>query len=344
MRASRRALAMGAACVALVASGCGSSGHHPTAEALASPPIDQLSTPRPLGCPIGTVVNDAPTLQTALKSAVPGAVILLAPGTYGGHFVASVSGTAEAPITLCGTKYSVLDGGGIKLGYTFHLDGPSWWRLVGFSVTGGQKGVVADHANHNLISGLFVHDIGDEGIHLRSFSSDNIVEAVTVRHTGMLNTKFGEGIYVGSANSNWGKYSSGGPDKSDRNVIRNNDIAGTTAENIDIKEGTTAGQIAGNKLSGDGMVASAAGAWVNIKGNGWTVTGNSGRQSLKDGFQVHRVYAGWGVGNVFAGNQAEVDGPGFGFYVQNVSLQTVLACTNSATAAASGLSNIACTR
>jgi hypothetical protein len=298
----------------------------------------------PANCPAGSTVTDATGLKGALKSAKPGDAIVLMPGAYGGHFVATTSGTPNAPITLCGTRDAMLDGGSIRSGYTMYLNGASWWRLIGFSIQGGQKGVVTDHANHALISGLYVHDIGDEGIHLRSFSSDNTVEGVTIRMTGKLRTKFGEGIYIGSAHSNWCKYSNCGPDTSDRNVIRNNDIAHTTAENIDVKEGTTGGQITGNKLSGDGMVASAATAWVNVKGNDWTISANVGLHSLKDGFQVHEVYQGWGNRNVFHANKAEVDGPGLGFYVQSSSLAAVVTCDNIAIGAASGFSNMGCTR
>ncbi len=266
----------------------------------------------------------------------------MAPGTYAGHFVATVSGTPSAPITLCGSRDAVIDGGSTQSGYALHVNGASWWTLVGFSVQGGQKGVVTDHASHVLISGLYVHDIGDEAIHLRSFSSDNIVEGTVVRRTGLYNTFFGEGIYIGSANSNWCRYTACAPDQSDRNVIRNNDISLTTAENIDIKEGTTGGVVTGNRLSGQGMVATASTAWVNAKGNSWTISGNAGDTSVRDGFQVHQVYTGWGEQNVFQGNEAVVNGPGYGFYVQYNNLGTVLGCDNTAFGAAKGLSNIAC--
>jgi hypothetical protein len=56
------------------------------------------------------------------------------------------------------------------------------------------------------------------------------------------------------------------------------------------------------------------------------------------------VYAGWGQGNVFKLNQAAVDGPGYGFYIQSASLGTVFACDNTAVGAAKGLSNSPCTR
>jgi hypothetical protein len=339
------ALAAGAAILVLAA--CGTQ----SARSGSLRPIEPAAPPSPpqagisvTGCDTNSQpVTSAADLTQALAAAVPGTMLLLAPGTYSGHFVAKTSGTSSEPISLCGTRDSVLDGGSTKLGYTLYLNGASWWRLIGFTVKGGQKGIVTDHVDHDLISGLYVHDIGDEGIHLRSFSTDNIVEGVTVRNTGLATVKFGEGIYVGSANKNWCKYTSCQPDASDRNVIRGNDIASTTAENIDIKEGTTAGVITGNKLSGEGMVASAATAWVNVKGNGWTVSENTGLRSLKDGFQVHRVYAGWGKGNIFRLNKAMVDGPGYGFYIQSASLLTILACDNTAVGAALGLSNAHCT-
>ena len=62
-----------------------------------------------------------------------------------------------------------------------------------------------------------------------------------VRDTGLLRQFYGEGIYVGSAHKNWCKYSDCQPDASDDDIITGNDIADTTAENIDIKEGTTGG-------------------------------------------------------------------------------------------------------
>jgi hypothetical protein len=348
-----RRIAVLAACAACLGAACG--GSNPTHQAarpkpvIASPSPDASPSDQPtagatgVACPAtGPQVADATSLEQALTSATPGTVIRLAPGMYSGQFVASVSGTERAPITLCGPREAVIDGGNIKKGYAFHLDRASWWKLGGFSVQDAQKGVVTDHVSHVLISGLFVHQIGDEAVHLRAASSDNVVENLMVRDTGHLNTKFGEGIYVGSAHSNWCTYSACAPDTSDRNVIRGNDVAQTTAENVDIKEGTTGGVIAGNKFSGVGMVESAATAWVNVKGNGWTITGNTGDSSIGDGFQVHEVYTGWGEHNVFHGNHANVNGPGFGIYVQHSSLATLVACDNTVTGAGKGVSNMGC--
>jgi hypothetical protein len=202
---------------------------------------------------------------------------------------------------------------------------------------------VADASDYDVLSGLLVHSVGDEAIHLRDFSSHDVISHCVVRDTGQLVQFFGEGIYVGTAHKNWCKYSGCQPDASNDDVITNNDIASTTAENIDIKEGTTGGQIIGNHLDGTGMVPSASTAWVNVKGNDWTIADNTGVNSIKDGFQVHQVYDGWGIGNVFRANDAQVNGPGHGFYVQSKRLQAVVACNNKVSGAALGFSTITCT-
>jgi hypothetical protein len=279
-------------------------------------------------------------LHTALADAQPGARILLAPGVYGGDFAAATSGTPTAPISLCGSWSAILKGTSVSSGYTFYLDHASWWRLEGFSVEGGQKGVVTDGSSHDLIYGLFVHGTGDEAIHLRSYSSYNTVSHNVVRDTGLKAQFFGEGIYVGSAHSNWCRYTGCHPDESNDNLLLDNNIADTTAENMDIKEGTTGGSIVGNTFNGTGMVASAATSWVNVKGNDWKILDNGGVDTIGNGYSVHQVYPGWGIGNIFEGNKATVDGTGYGIYVQSHHLQTVVACNNAATGAQ--LSNIPC--
>ena len=197
----------------IAAAGCSSIGSPqrawpspPQPPPLRYPPLGRRAASRPpssgaAGCPAtgATAVSSASALSGALSSARPGAVIVLAPGVYTGDFVASASGTASAPITLCGPRNAILQGESINSGYTFHLDHASWWRVEGFTVEGGQKGIMTDGADHDLLYGLYVHGTGDEAIHLRAFSSDNTVSHSVVRDTGLLKQFYGEGIYVGSA-------------------------------------------------------------------------------------------------------------------------------------------------
>jgi hypothetical protein len=350
---SRAMMAAPAAAVlaAFVLAGC-------SAGATASPPGHRSATParnahsnsgpppastEAAGCGAarGTAVSTAAELSRALSAAHPGETIMLNPGVYQGEFVASTSGQAGAPITMCGSRSAVLEGESIRHGYVLHLDKASYWRVEGFTVEGGQKGVVTDGVTHDLIDGLYVHGTGDEAIHLRAFSSYNTVSHNVVRDTGLVTQFFGEGIYVGSANKNWCHYTGCQPDRSDYNKIIDNNIADTTAENIDIKEGTTGGLIEGNTLNGTGMVSSAATSWVNVKGNDWTIEDNVGTGSIANGFSVHQVYPGWGLDNVFLANRATVGGSGYGIYVQSHHLGTVVACNNVASDAG-GLTNVGC--
>jgi len=291
-------------------------------------------------CPAATVdVATADELQAALGGAEPGDVIHLADGTYLGTFVTTASGSEESPILLCGTSNAILDGDGVRGGYGLHLDGASHWRLVGFTVRNAQKGVMVDHGTFNVIEGLTVTHIGDEAIHLRAFSTDNAVRGNTISDTGLRRDKFGEGVYVGSAQSNWCTHSDCQPDESDRNVVEGNTIFDTGAESIDLKEGTTAGTVRANSFDGEGMTGGDS--WLDAKGNDWQIVDNVGVNSPQDGFQMHEILDGWGTGNVFSGNTAEVNGPGFGFAATNTD-GNVISCDNDVTAADEGFSDRDC--
>lgn len=50
-----------------------------------------------------------------------------------------------------------------------------------------------------------------------------------------------------------------------------------------------------------------------MKGNAWTITGNTGSNSPEDGFQTHEIREGWGTENIFRNNTARVNGPGDDF-------------------------------
>lgn len=293
-------------------------------------------------CPAASVkVSNAATLEQALAQARPGDSISLANGTYAGNFTAEISGTAAKPIFLCGGSGAVIDGGGTDDGYAFHLNRVSYWRLVGFTVRDAQKGVMADGVVGTVIQGLTVEQIGDEAIHLRDFSSDNMVRDNTVRHTGLRREKYGEGIYIGTAKSNWCTVTNCKTDTSDRNVVRGNHISDTTAESIDIKEGTSGGKVIDNTFDGSKLSGSHNNdSWVDVKGNGWLLQDNTGNHSPLDGFQTHQIVSGWGTGNTFQGNTANVDGPGFGFHL--TSDGNKVTCDNRANSAAEGLANVAC--
>ncbi len=282
-----------------------------------------------------TDVSTAAQLKSALAAAKPGQLIQLADGTYKGNFVAAKSGTSKLPIALCGSSNAVLQASG---GYGVHVQA-SFWVLSGFTVSGGEKGIVLDGASDNVLTGLTVEKTEQEGVHFRAASTHNILQGSHVSYTGQESPGFGEGVYIGSAQSNW----SGGPDKSDDNQILDNMIDHTGAENIDIKEGTSGGVIQGNHFDGTGMSGqNFADSWVDVKGNGYTLADNVGVDSLTDGFQVHVAVKGWGQNNVFHGNSAQIKAPHFAVNIADAAATgNVVGCDDTVSGGGT-LSNVKC--
>ena len=303
-----------------------------TTDSAALDDVADLTTP--FRCPPPTVtVLDGRELRAALRAARPGDVIGLEPGTYRGTFTITRSGTAQRPVYLCGSPEAVLSAPDQLSGYTLHLDGVSNWRLQGFSVRNGAKGIVLDASHAVVLQGLNISGIGDEAVHLRRNSTRNVVQQLVIRKAGQVHPKFGEGIYVGSAKSNWCDLTGCQPDRSDHNQLLNNRIALTSAESIDVKEGTRFGVVAGNEFDGRSMVASTADSWVDVKGNDWVVVNNRGRISPRDGFQVHVVLSGWGDRNTFRNNASGLStASGTGIRLERAGAN-VVGCDNVITGA-----------
>src|ERR1700754_2323297 len=237
-----------------------------------------------------TSVTDTAELERALAAARPGDTIRMAAGTYE-PVVINRSGTASAPITLTGPKGAVISGSG--KGYTVHLDGASHWQLVGFAVSGGGKGIMTDGSKGLLLDSLTVSDTGDEAVHFRGGSSNNTIQRSTIRNTGLNQPEFGEGVYVGSAKSNWKKYSGGQPDLSMNNRVVGNTFQRITAENVDVKEETGGTLIAGNRFDGSSISGeNFADSVVDVKGYNSTVTGNvitGNAPALKNIIETHVI-------------------------------------------------------
>ena len=258
-----------------------------------------VSYAAPAGAATTVEVTTATELKAALTAAAPGQTIHLADGTYTGNFKAYTAGTASDPITLTGSAQTVLSSSG---GYGLYLDGASYWNVRGLAVTGGQKGIVTDTADHVVIDSVTVHDLQMEGVHFRTSSTDDVIENSHIYNTGLQRPGYGEGVYVGTANTL--------DDNSDRVQILDNTIGPDVgAENIDLKEGTTGGTVSGNIFDGSGLsMTNYDDSWVDVKGNDYTVTGNRGVHTINDGFQTHTQQPGWGCGTVFRDNASDLTG------------------------------------
>jgi len=221
-------------------------------------------------------VFNAGGLQDALQNASPGDEIVLQPGYYEGnkgssgdgvaHFYSDQNGTSSNPITL--RSYSKnnkqeLRGRSTGSGYVFYLRGRHW-IIKDLIFHTGQKGIMFDGADHNVLDNIQVHNVGDEAVHFRDSSSDNVLKNCYIHNTGKRVKGFGEGVYVGSHNGTRSDFS------------HNNRIGGcqigpeVTAEHIDIKEGTLGTIFEQNTLDGTGIAGHSfnfADSFIDIKGN-----------------------------------------------------------------------------
>ena len=103
------------------------------------------------------------------------------------------------------------------------------------------------------------------------------------------------------------------------------------------------GRIVGNRFDNSGYSGkNSADSWVDVKGNGWLIEGNTGVNSIGDGFQTHEIVDGYGTGNVFKNNTADLKGgSGWGFHFAPINGNSV-SCNNKVSGAAKGLTNSKC--
>jgi hypothetical protein len=315
-------------------------------------------------------VSTAAQLQAALADATPGQTIRLAAGVYRGAFATTRPGTASAPITLTGPADAVLvnDGpsgtapscptptAGWDPGYGLWLHGAPHWNLTGFTVRESKKGIVADNSHHTTISTVSVHHVDEEAVHFRRSSADSVLRDSTITDTGLVQPGYGEGVYIGSANSNWSCHgNTGGVDRSDRVQVLDNRIGpNIAAEPVDVKEGTFDGVIRGNTFDGRGISGqNSADSWVDVKGVRYTIEDNTGTftspGTFANGYETHNPattpsFAN-GCGTVWRGNRSDLGGVGqYAIKITSTSkcaaLPNVVHASNTVTGATVGLTNI----
>lgn len=299
-------------------------------------------------------VSNATELQNALDAAMPGQTIVLANGVYSksGGFTVNVgkNGTAQNPITLKGNSNTIITSNSTATGYGLWLKGNNYWILDGFTVYKSKKAIMLDSSFHCTVKNINVNYIGDEGIHLRKYSSYNLVENCYVDSVGIVSAASGtaEGIYVGTSQNNWGNYTNGNPDTCNYNIINANSFGDhIPSENIDVKEGTKGGTISNNIFNGKGLNGINSGdSWLDMKGTYYTIECNTGNTTLKDGLQTHIIIAGEGDYNTFINNTTEAFSTTYyGINVQTSGIagtatHNVVCDNNTVKPGAKGLSNV----
>jgi uncharacterized protein YjdB len=295
-------------------------------------------------------VSSSSELHSALSAAQPGDLIQMADGTYGGdgEFKVTTAGTASQRITLCGSTAAVINAGSNSLMPAIGMIGGSYWTFSGFTITNALFGFYAQKSSHVVIEGLTIHAIGQEAIEIFNFSKYVVIRNNRIYDTGTHVAEYGEGVYIGSSNEKWATFTGGQPDHSDSSLVEGNNFGpNVRAEAVDVKEGTTGGEIRNNVFDGTGLVESQAGwptSWVIIQGNGYHIDGNRGANTIVSGYRVtyHGTVA-TGQNNTFSGNTADVGGAAYGFAIDTPgSFGNVVQCNNIVLNASRGFASVAC--
>jgi endoglucanase len=233
--------------------------------------------------------NTVDQITAALADARAGDEIIIAPGTYSSskktkdgigkfsYFACLADGTASNPIVLRGANSSSIPILRVIAGSEYSSPVMSitgdHWILKDIELSYGNKGIFLDTANNCQLINVNVKNIGDEGIHFRSGSSNNLLKNCRISNVGVKQPGFGEAIYIGSDQKQHGIYNPS---------CNNNTVEGCTigpdvrAEGIDVKEGTLNTIIRNNTFSGSGISGeNSADAFVDTKGGLIFIYGNT---------------------------------------------------------------------
>lgn len=231
-----------------------------------------------------------------------------------GRIWLGADGTKDNPIVLAGSDPAnppEIYGTSVGSNYGIHVTG-NYVILKNLKIHTFSKGVVFDNSVGALMEDCEVYHTGTELVHVRDSSQQVTLNRNFIHGSGFDVAQYGEGIYVGTYYKGWAS-----SQQSDKNAgfwgesasqhrysgydwrvndtkITCNIVKATTAENIDVKEGTVRGVVQGNMFIGDstnydGQVDHDD-ANIDMKGASWTVTGNYFYNSLKQGLPYYNSH------------------------------------------------------
>ncbi len=144
------------------------------------------------------------TFESAIKTLIPGDVVCILDDVFNGINISNFDGGSEGlvirPINDIQSRLTL----SYVHGASIYINKSNNVTLKNFDVSGGLYGIyVVGSSNISLVDNN-IHDIGQEGIVIKSeesaYSSSNVViTGNIIERTGKVNSQYGEGIYLGDA-------------------------------------------------------------------------------------------------------------------------------------------------
>jgi hypothetical protein len=220
------------------------------------------------------------TVERAMALAGPGDSILVGAGTWPRLSVKNVHGTLAQPITIRsapGSENRVwFSHGRLDSEFGIMVSDSSFVILDDLNAMNSMWGVRIVRSTGIVYRNGEVRDIGQEAVGVSERSAHVLIEGNLIHRTGRLRPTWGEGVYVGTG-KDWLQ------DTVRDVVIRNNEIAWTTAEAIDVKPWAYNVLIEGNRIHD-----------INTANSGAVVVG-IGKVSYPDPNVVIRLNRIWNV-------------------------------------------------
>ena len=270
------------------------------------------------------VVSPGDDLNEILNNAKGGDLVLIKSGTYKNVTISNKRFTVENPLVVRSYDSSavLISGNTVSKGCSLEFINCSYIVIEGLTFTNSMWGIYVKSSDHIIIRNNEVYGTGQEGIHIGRSSKYVDIIGNTIHNTGLFNSKWAEGVYVGS-----GSYSgSNFPDNCEYVWIENNHIYETgNAEGINVKGESFHVTVRNNKIHDihPGTLEQYNQAGITVEGTANSIENNYRLSERRDiwvenntVFNVSGGYSDWNNGIMFFGT---------GVYILN---NTIYNCAN----------------
>jgi parallel beta-helix repeat protein len=270
------------------------------------------------------VVSPGDNLNSIINNASGGDSVIVKAGTYSNVSLSDKKYSEKTPLVIMtyGSDTVFVSGKTISKGCSLEINKCSYIIIEGLTFISSMWGIYVKNSDHIIIRNNEIYDTGQEGCHVGRSSRFVDVTGNKIHNTGLYNSKWAEGVYVGS-----GSYSpTNFPDNCEYIWIEGNHIYETgNAEGINVKGESFHVTVRNNKIHdihpGTSVQYNQAG--ITIEGAANSIDNNYRLSERRDIWvenntiwNVSDGYSDWNNGIMFFGTGV------------NILNNTIYNCTN----------------
>lgn len=270
------------------------------------------------------VVKTGQDLNSVVKNAKGGDTILIKPGNYSQLKLEEKNFSEQFPLIVKADSSGtvIIEGNSVSGGSALELNNCSFMVFEGITFTNAMWGIYVKNSSNIILLNNEIHNTGQEGCHIGRSSKYVDVIGNKIHNTGKFNSKWAEGVYVGSGSYGRSNF----PDNCEYIWIEGNHIHETgNAEAINVKSECFHVTVRNNKIHDIRPGTSE-------QYNQAAITVEGGENSLKNNYRLDEKRDVWiennTIENVSGGYSDWNNGImffGTGVYILN---NTIKNCTN----------------